>query len=490
MGLIHRTRDALQAFRHGRTIEMTVGPERDQLVTGLPAERWNAQSWNAGWGLQTVDDLVQSKGIGIYREMPRKDPHVSSCIYLPVMARLSSGWDFVPASDAPEDARVAAYVRFALDKLVSRLLTDAMEALWMGFCCIEKIWGAPQATGEWAGFQGYRAFRPLPQETVTYKRDEHGDLEPDGVWQARSDHPGSMVTPGLDPANFTRHDASRFVKWYWRTEYGNPLGLSILRPAYAPYFFKQFTLKQWARYMAKYGMPGIRIKVPKDAKKEQMDDAVEYARRYQTDLAMAYREGTEITIEAPNTTATMNFEAAKTDANKEIAHACLQPATLLDVTDQGSYALAKEQSGTFTWFLDNVGNLLAEEVMDQQVIRPMVDTNFGRQYECPWFTFRDFSQPDRESVARMVDLLVKAGMDVPKSWIRETLGVPEVSDEADRLTPPPVSVSVPPPAPLGMSGDPEQDALDSLVAEMAMARSTGNKDRFLEAVHGGNGRRR
>jgi phage gp29-like protein len=480
MGLITRTRDAVQAWRHGRVIEMQVPAGQDTLVMGLPAERWDPYSWNTTMGLRTIDDLVQTKGIGIYREMMHKDPHVSSCVYLPIMARLSSGWDFVPASDEPEDARVAEFVRFALDKMVSRLLTDAMEALPIGFSCIERIWGEPYTTGEWSGFQGYRAFRPLPQETVTYKRDEHGDMEPDGVWQAKSDHPGSMVTPGLDPAFFTKMPADRFIRWYWRSEYGNPLGLSILRPAYAPYFFKQLVVKQWARYMSKHGLSGVRVRVPANATKKQMDDAVEYARRYQTDLVMAYRDGTDIVIDSPNTAATMNYEAGITSANKEIAHACLQPSTLLDVTDQGSYALAKEQSGTFTWFLDNVGGLLSEEVMQQQVIRPLVTANFGPQYECPWFTFRGFSQPDRESIARMIDLLVRAGMDVPKSWIRETLGVPEVSDEQDRLNPPAVAAPMPP-ATVAMSGDAD---LDALLQEFTAARWTGDRDRGCAALRG------
>jgi hypothetical protein len=232
--------------------------------------------------------------------------------------------------------------------------------------------------------------------------------------------------------------------------------------------------------MSKHGLSGVRVRVPANATKKQMDDAVEYARRYQTDLVMAYRDGTDIVIESPNTAATMNYEAGITSANKEIAHACLQPSTLLDVTDQGSYALAKEQSGTFTWFLDNVGGLLSEEVMQQQVIRPLVTANFGPQYECPWFTFRGFSQPDRESIARMIDLLVRAGMDVPKSWIRETLGVPEVSDEQDRLNPPAVAAPMPP-ATVAMSGDAD---LDALLQEFTAARWTGDRDRGCAALRG------
>jgi phage gp29-like protein len=314
---------------------------------------------------------------------------------------------------------------------------------------------------------------------VTYKRDEHGDLEPDGVWQSKADHPGSMIVPGLDPANFTRMSVDRFVRWYWRSEYGNPLGLSILRPAYAAYFFKQHVIKQWARYMAKYGLPGVRVTVPKASTKEQIDEAVEWARRYQTDLAMVLREGTSIIVDAPNTTATMNFEAGVQHANKEIAHACLLPSTLLDTTDQGSYALAKAQRSTFTWVLDNIGALLSEEVMGEQVIRPLIDTNFGPQYECPRFVFKDYSQPDLESIARMVDILVKAGMSVSESWAREAIGMPEVKDAADRLRPPVGLPVVPPPASIAMSGD---DELDRLMAEVAMAQATGDKARFVAAV--------
>jgi len=480
---MQRARDAAQAFRHGRVIEMTVGPEHDQLVQGLPAERWDSYSWNTTWGLRTIDDLVQSKGVAIYREMPREDPNIASCIYLMVMARLSSGWDFLPASDAPEDKRSADWMRTDMDRLVSRLVSDLMEAVWIGFSCIEKVWDKPRTSGEWAGFQGYRTFRPLPQETVTFKRDEHGDLEPDGVWQCKSDHPGSMVPPGLDPGSFNKFDASRFVKWYWRTEYGNPLGLSVLRAAYAPYFFKKLATKHWARYMAKFGLPGIRVRVPANATKEQMDDAVEYARRYQTDLAMAYREGTVIETETPNTTATMNYEAAIAYANKEEAHACLQPSTMLDAPENGSYLLGREHTSTFTMTLDNIGRLIEEEAIGSQIIRPSIDTNFGPQYECPRFKFRDFSQKDMESFVRMVDLAVRAGVSIPQSWVKETIGAPEVKDEADRLIPPAASSPTPPvpSLPVAASGDPD---LDALVAEFMAARMTNDKDRGCAALLG------
>lgn len=472
-------RDAWHALRHGRAIELAI-QEQDTSILSMPAERWDPYNWNRTWGLRAVDDLVATKGISVYREMMERDPQVLSCVQLPILARLASGWDFLPASESLEDAKAAEYTRRVLEQFVARLMSDAMDALPLCFACVEKVWAEPEESGEWRGYQGYRAFRALPQETVTFKRDEHGDIEPDGVWQTKSDAPGQMVAPSLDPTNFNQFAVDRFVLWHWRSKYGNPLGLSVLRPAYASYFFKQFTIKHWARYMERYGLPRARVRVPANSTKEQMEAAVEMLRRYQTDLAMAYRDNSTVEIDEPSTTATMNFEAAITAANKEIAHACLLPSTLLDNTEGGSYALAKAQKSTFTWVLDNIGALLSSEVMGNQVIRPLIDANFGPQYECPKFTFRDYSQPDLESIARMVVMLAEKGMDIPKSWIRETLGLPEVKDAADLLIVP-QAAAVP-------TTDTEEEALDAVVAEYAAARATGDKDRALAALAGKPGR--
>lgn len=482
-------RDAWRSLRHGRVVVDLAAGQHSTSLVGLPAERWDTLRPSAEWGLATVDDLVAEKGLAVYREMLRRDDQVSSCVSLLQLARLASGWEIAAASNAEEDKRCAKYVRHAFERMrsysVNRLLSDAMDAVPIGFAVLEAAWDEPEEYGEWRGFQGYRCFKPLPQETITFHRDEHGDIDADGVWQVKAQQQGAMVTPGLDPAWFNKLERDRFVLWFWRSQYGNPLGLSILRAAYGAYFFKQFTIKHWARYMERYGMPRVCAEIPEAQFQAKSATVLDALRRYQSELAMVVQSGVKLTVDEPSTTATMNYEAAVAWANKAIAHACLLPSTILDNTEGGSYALAKAQKSTFTWILDNLGNLLADEVMQEQVIRPLVMQNFGPQYELPKFVFSPYEQRDNESIARMVDILARAGMNIPTQWIRETLGIPEAV-EGEAVLVPPQPAAVPSSAASGLGLSQEEADLNAVIADMVAAR--GDRDDSIDVLRG-NGKR-
>jgi phage gp29-like protein len=455
---------------------------------GSPAELYFPQYTSESWAIPNIDDLVAKKGLAVYREMENND-QVASCLGLLKLARLASGWEITPASGDETDKLAHEMTERAFAVLkgssVTRLLMDGLDALNVGFSVQEMVWAEPNQGGDFAGMQFYRTFRPLPQETITFKRDDHGDLEPDGVWQSKA---RQMVVPGLAPGFFDHYPVDRFVLWSWKRRWDNPLGMSILRPAHPWYEFKKFTIKHWARYTERYGLPRGLMKMPKVSTPAQMAAAGEELRRYQSELAMVYKEGSSVEFTEPMTTATMNFEANIQAANKGIAHACFLPSTILDNTEGGSYALAKAQKSTFEWVLDNLGELLTDEIMMEQVIRPLIDHNFGPEVECPTFKFRDYSQPDRESIARMYQILVTSGVRVSRTEIGEALGIREPVDEADAVVPPAL-----PAAPMPQTGpgfpsevSAEEAQLNALIADLADCE--GDHDSRVDVLRG-NGKR-
>ena len=454
---------------------------------GSPAELYYPLYQNDSWAIPNVDDLVTKKGLAVYREM-ETDDQVASCLGLLKFARLASGTDITPASGDEVDKRAHEMTERAFAMLkgssITRLLMDGLDALNIGFSVQEKVWAEPIQGGDFAGMQFYRTFRPLPQETITFKRDDHGDIEPDGVWQAKA---RQMVAPGLDPGFFNHHPADRFVIWSWKRRWDNPLGMSILRPAHCWYEFKKFTLKHWANYTERYGLPRGLLPMPKGATPEQMAEAADVGRRYRSDMFVAFKEGSRPEFTEPMTTATMNFEANVSASNKGIAHACFLPSTILDNTEGGSYALAKAQKSTFEWVLDNLGELLIDEMMEEQVIRPLIDHNFGPDVDCPTFKFRDYSQPDRESIARMYQILISSNVRVSRTEIGEALGIREPVDEADTVVP------LPPSAPAGVTGpgfppavSAEEEQLNALIADLADC--DGDHDSRVDVLRG-NGKR-
>lgn len=113
-GLIHRT------FGRKAPVLEEVAAARTKLAS-------NAYRLAA----YTPDDLLGSKGLGIYDEM-QKDSQVRSCLNTKKFAVLSQGWDIQPASDDPRDVEVARFVKFCFDDMrgsVQDMLFKVLDAM-------------------------------------------------------------------------------------------------------------------------------------------------------------------------------------------------------------------------------------------------------------------------------------------------------------------------------------------------------------------------
>jgi hypothetical protein len=457
-------------------------PKAPTNVIGWPAESYCDYKKPEGYGLGMIDDLVRDKGLAPYREMFDRDEQVSACCSLPVLSVVARGWTLADPT-AEEEKEPHAFATHALNDLdessVSRLCTDSMEALWMCFAVIERIMREPyeSLTVEdytWTGKQGIRTFRTMPQETVTFKRDEHGDIEPDGVWQAKP--PNSA--PGLAPEYFNKFPRKRFVLWKWQHRWGNPLGMSILRPAYRWFYGKDRMLKSWLRYMERYGHPIAVLPVDKTAG----TGAKTAAEAVLKDLMLSHMavspSGLIPTI-VPNPQHAGSVDAYVKFfevANKSIAKCCLLPPTVLDVGDGGSFALAASQwKGPFMSYLDNLDRTWTDEVMQEQVLRPLIRHNFGADAVVPQFTFNEWSKGDLSALATVFQVLHTIGYPLSKQDIAKTFGREIAEDEEDML---PKAPAAPPPglpgaeSPFNPFGETQEDTiregeqLDALAMQM------------------------
>lgn len=483
MGLVTRLSAAVRAFSASAS---TVKGSGATTPLGSPAERYYPLFVNPSWAVTTADDLVQRKGLAVYREMLERDDQVASCIGLLTFARLASGWTIAPASEDETDKKAAAFVERVFADLtessVGRLLQDALEALPMGFACVEKVWGEPYATGDFRGLRPYRTFRALPQETITVKRNDVGDIEPDGIWQSK---PMQMVAPGLSPDLFEHYERDRFILWSWRRKWGNPLGMSILRPAYRWYFLKTKTIEWWARYMEYFGQPWVWGEVPTGTGDTEKDKILDTLRRFQTQQRIVLESGTKLNIVEPQATAVLNYDQLLQRCDRGIARTIFTPATLVDTTEIGSYALGKAQKGTYEWVLDNLGQCLQDEVMHEGAIAPLIDHNFGPDVQCPTFRFKDFSEPDRLAIANLYKVLVEIGMPIGISTIRKSLNIEAPTDDDEVLggaTPSPTQ---------GIPRDAIDEAaqIDALLGDLLEASTSSNPSDEMAGAIRGNGKR-
>jgi len=437
-------------------------------------------------GLRTVDDLVERKGIAPYREMMMRDEQVASCVGYLIFARLASGFTISPASGDETDKKVAAALEDNFKRLqrssIVRLLQNAMDAIPIGFSVQEKVWAEPNTSGEFRGLQYYKTFRPIPQETVTFKQDPFGELEPDGMWQAK---PHMTYEGFTSPSAFNHLPIDRFVIWSWQQRNGNPLGLSVLRPAYRWYMWKDMMVRWWAKYMERHGQPWTTAVVKEGSTPAQRSEIMQKLSRFIIDRVLLITQGQKVEFKEPSATATANFEQAITKADRAIARCAFTPSLLTEHGGEvGSFALGQSHKNVFEWPLQHLAETLQDEVMTEQVGRPWVDHNFGPDVEAPIWNFKDYSEPDRLVIANMYKLLVEIGVPVGVNRIREALGEP-APDEDELLIG-------------GAEDNPDQGIpketieqagkIDGLLADMLEATGSESEDDLIDALRG-NGKR-
>lgn len=91
---------------------------------------------------------------------------------------------------------------------------------------------------------------------------------------------------------------------------------------------------------------------------------------------------------------------------------------------QGSYALGRSHFDVFLMVLSYIKDRL-EDVINQDVIRPLVDFNFSTS-NYPQLNLRFFEQAQRSELTDVVNTLLDQGVvDSDEEWIRDYVGVPD-----------------------------------------------------------------
>jgi phage gp29-like protein len=182
-------------------------------------------------------------------------------------------------------------------------------------------------------------------------------------------------------------------------------------------------------------------------------------------------------------------------ANKAIAKACLLPPTVLDVGDGGSFALAASQwKGPFMSYLDNLDRTWTDEVMQEQVLRPLIRLNFGPDAIVPQFKFNEWSKGDLVAIATMFTALYGIGFPLSKQDIAKTMGREIAEDEEDML--PKAQPAAPAPSPFSPFGDvspegaiEEGEQLDALynaalARDLAATSQDPSGDDYIDTLRG------
>lgn len=376
--------------------------------------------------------LVTRKGYGVFDEM-RRDDQIKASLQFKKHAVLATGWEIVSPENKPEDWEVTQFVNDELSHLVGTLdtiLLEILSALDYGFSITEKVF---KQTDE--NKIGLAALKTKKPHSFEFAADEFGNLLPKGLKQET-------------PTGTRDLDTSKFVIYSYQKEFGNWYGISDLESAYRAWWTKDNSYKWLAMYLERFGIPPLFMFYdPKAFTKTQQTVLQDVLQNLQASTVGLIPRTKPESLEAWSpeiaTQVSSVFMPALDMFNKDISRALLMPGLIGMTPDSatGSFARAKVHFDVFIMVIEYLRREIAETIMNEQVVRPLVDLNFPvKKNEYPEFKLLPLSDDVRTDLLKSWAEQVGAGVVLStfedEKHIRTLMEFPARDEEDEPLNPP------------------------------------------------------
>ncbi|MFN4033619.1 MAG: DUF935 family protein [Fimbriimonadales bacterium] len=311
------------------------------------------------------DDLLAKHGYAVYERM-LTDAHVKACFDLKRWGVLSASWRLEPADDTPEALRVHEFVLYNLHTMqggVFSMLWRTLDALAKGVAILEKLYTyrtEPPYTERWT-LRGFKAKNPALFE---FEVDAFRNLK--------------ALTLHAPNGELIHLPREKFIVYAYQPRYESPAGESDLRAAYRAWRSKERILQMWDLFLAKYASPTLIGVYKRGLPPAQQEELLRALDKVQQETAIIVPEEVKVDALEFKQSGAESFAQAISHHNAEIAKSILGETLTTDEGQRvGSLALGQVHLKVLQTQLRSLRADLAERVMQDQVIRPLVQLNFG-----------------------------------------------------------------------------------------------------------------
>lgn len=214
----------------------------------------------------------------------------------------------------------------------------------------------------------------------------------------------------------------------------NYAGESILRACYPHWRYKEMLYRISAIAADRFGVGTPAVYLPQDYGADDKNAANEMGENMRSSdkgyITLPF--GYDAKILTPGNGGILgNIESMIEHHNRMILTSVLTQFLGLGGENSGSYALSEDQSSFFLRFVEDKARYFAT-AYNQQVIKDIVDYNYGEQEWYPELRFSPIGTKSIENLANTYKALVDSGLlevdaDV-KKWIRTAFNLPEMTD--------------------------------------------------------------
>jgi phage gp29-like protein len=387
----------------------------------------------------------------LFEEMEEKDTHLFSQLQTRKLAVTGLDWEVQPFGDTETDKQVADFVSAQLRGIenLDDVFLDMLDAIGKGVSVMEIGWGVSP--------EGWNVIEDI--EYVHPKKL---------VWNSVTDE--MQICTREFPSGVSLPD-NKFVVHRYKAKSGHTSRNGILRVVAWMYLFKNYDVKDWVAFCEVFGMPLRLGKYSAAASEEDKKALMEAIYSLGSDAAGIVPDTTVIEfIESQKTTSVEIYEQLARYCDEQISKAVLGQ-TLTSDSGGGSYAQSKTHNEVRHDLTVADAKALATTVR-RDIIRPLVEYNFGHGVNIPFFTFDCQEAEDQKEIVDIYRTLVcDMGLKIPESHVYKKFNIPKPEDGEEVLHPATAATATG--FPQGTeeqslkddTGQQEQDQIDAMAAE-------------------------
>jgi len=397
--------------------------DRYEIVGDTGTRRYSGyfeEDPNADWRDEARVDNVET--------MRRTDGTVKQLLNALKTPILSSEWYIDPVDQDKKSIEEAKFIEqnlFNMRRSWKDFLREALTYFDFGFSVFEEIWEKRD------GMIYLADLSPRIQHSiVNWQIDQKGGTTR-GITQA-------IMTDEINTNSYISIPLNKLLVLTNDKEGSDVTGQSVLRPAWKHFYIKDNLYKIASISSERYGVGIPIITLPEGAGETETKEA--------EDMAQSMRSNEKGFIILPNANWGVDILTPKGNPQSQqimdqiihhdrmIVISSLAGFLNLGANDKGSYALSQDQSSFFISHVEDKTIYLVEQ-MECQVIKRIMDVNFGERENYPKLRYMPLGDIDKKIFAETIKLLTESGAIRMNGQVRKyiygTMGFPKLTEEEE-----------------------------------------------------------
>jgi phage gp29-like protein len=418
------TRRIINAVRPTR---QATAPEPGRLIKTRREDTWRDYPADGltpsrlGQILRAADDGALDAAMQLYEQMEEKDAHLFSVAHTRRLALTGLDWEVVSAAEVRDGVdrsladEAANYCRRQLARLETfdEVLQHLAMAVGRNIAVAELVWEAGQG--------GHRLAEIVP---VDFTRLTFDELDRPRVLTQEQPYDGIALAP------------NKFVVHTPFSCAGHASRGGLLRVSALAFLGKHYALRDWLVFAEVYGMPIRLARYEPSASAEEKRELLGMLQQLGSDAAGIFSKAVELELIEPKHGGQGGspYEKLCGFLNHEMSKAWLGQTLTTDTTGAAGTLTASQVH-------DRVRRDLREDdirkegrTIRRDVLRPMAQLKYGMDVPVPHFR-RKLERP--RDLRELADVLAVAanelGIQVPRKWAHQMLGIPEPSEGEEVL---------------------------------------------------------